>query len=213
MNQATGKQESITKNVTYAVGSANASIALDKMNVLYIGVDNPVTIAASGGGDEKLQVSINGGGGTITRVGTGKYIVRVTTQADNARIVVTSDGKVQGSADFRVRGIPDPVGTIGGKMSGDNMTPGELRAQVGVGAYIKDFPFELKYQVTSFTLTADNDEGTIDEAPCQGYTWSPKAQSLIRNISSGKTITIDDIHAIGPDGKTRKIPSLVYYIH
>ena len=28
---------------------------LDKMNVLYIGVDNPVTIAASGGGDDKSR--------------------------------------------------------------------------------------------------------------------------------------------------------------
>ena len=42
---------------------ANASIALDKMNVLYIGVDNPITIAASGGGDDKVQASITGGGG------------------------------------------------------------------------------------------------------------------------------------------------------
>ena len=50
-----GKAQTITKTVEYTVGQANASIALDKMNVLYIGVDNPVTIAASGGGDDKVQ--------------------------------------------------------------------------------------------------------------------------------------------------------------
>ncbi len=54
-NQTTGKQEVREVNVEYTVGSANASIALDKMNVLYIGVDNPVTIAASGGGDDKVN--------------------------------------------------------------------------------------------------------------------------------------------------------------
>ena len=54
-NQITGKDEVREVNVEYMVGSANASIALDKMNVLYIGVDNPVTIAASGGGDDKVN--------------------------------------------------------------------------------------------------------------------------------------------------------------
>ena len=49
-----GKPQTITKTVEYTVGQSNASIALDKMNVLYIGVDNPVTIAASGGAEDKV---------------------------------------------------------------------------------------------------------------------------------------------------------------
>ena len=40
--------------IDYTVGQANASIALDKMNVLYIGVENPISVAASGGGDDKI---------------------------------------------------------------------------------------------------------------------------------------------------------------
>ncbi|HEY6504832.1 MAG TPA: gliding motility protein GldM, partial [Chitinophagaceae bacterium] len=75
MNQETGKLEVIEKTVEYKVGQANASIALDKMNVLYIGVDNPVSVAASGGGDDKIQVSINNG--TLTKTGPGKYNARV----------------------------------------------------------------------------------------------------------------------------------------
>ncbi len=199
-------------NVEYTVGSANASIALDKMNVLYIGVDNPVTIAASGGGDDKVQATITGGGGTLTRVGPGKYIARVSQVTDDARITVSVDGKVAGAANFRVRSIPDPVATVGGVMSNENMSVGQFRAQTGVGAYIKDFPFELKYSVVSFVLTADNADGDIEEAPCQGNTWSPRALNIIRNLAPGRTVTIDDIRAQGPDGRVRKIPGLVYYI-
>ena len=51
--------------------------SLDKMNVLYIGVDNPVTIAASGGGDDKVKASITGGGGVLTESRGGKYIATV----------------------------------------------------------------------------------------------------------------------------------------
>ncbi|HRX93379.1 MAG TPA: gliding motility protein GldM [Chitinophagaceae bacterium] len=212
MNQVTGKMEILEKNVEYVVGSANASIALDKMNVLYIGVDNPVTIAASGGGDDKVQASISGGGGSLTRAGNGKYVVRVNSVTDDCKITVSVEGKVAGVAQFRVRTIPDPVASVGGVMSNENMIAGQFRAQSGVSAAIKDFPFDLRYTVVSFTLTADNDEGYIDEAPCQGNTWSPKALSIIRNLKTGRTVTIDEIRAQGPDGRVRKIPGLVYYI-
>jgi len=61
-------------------------------------------------------------------------------------------------------------------------------------------------------LAADNADGDIDEAPCQGNTWSPKALSIIRGLTAGRTVTVDNIRAQGPDGKVRKIPGLTYYI-
>jgi hypothetical protein len=182
------------------------------MNVLYIGVDNPVTIAASGGGDDKVQASITGGSGSLQKVGAGKYIARVNAVTDDCKISVMVDGKLAGQSVFRVRTIPAPVATVGGVASNENMSAGQFKAQTGVGAYIKDFPFELKYSVVSFTLVADNAEGDIDEAPCTGNTWSPKALSIIRGLSGGRTVTIDNIRALGPDGRTVKVPGLTYYI-
>ena len=207
-----GKDQVIEKNVEYTVGQANASIALDKMNVLYVGVNNPVSIAASGGGDDKVQVAINGGGGSIQRTGAGKYIVRVNSVTDDCKISVSVDGKLAGVSQFRVRTIPTAVATVGGFPSGENVSAGAFRAQSGVGAYIKDFPFELKYSVTSFILTADNDDGDIVEAPCTGNTWSPAAQAILKGLKPGRTITIDAIRALGEDGRSQKLPSLVYYI-
>lgn len=207
-----GKQQSIKKDVPYTVGQSSASIALDEMNVLYIGYDNKISVAASGGGDDKVQVSISGGGGSIIKQGGGHYIAKVNSVTDDCKITVTVDGKVAASSPFRVRTIPQPVGTVGGYASGDNINAGAFKAQTGVGAYIKDFPLNLKYAVTSFTITADNAEGDIDEAPCTGNLWSPKAQGMIRNLAAGRTVTIDNIRATGPDGRSQKLPSLVYYI-
>lgn len=212
-NQTTGKAEDKMVNVEYTVASpSGASVALDEMNVMYVGWDNKVRIAASGAGDDKVQVSISGGGGgSLSKTGPGTYIARLTSPAEDCKINVTVDNKTS-SFPFRVRRIPDPVATIGGVMSGDNMTSGQIRSQGGVGAFIKDFPLNIKYSVTSFTLSADNDEGTIDEAPCQGNTWSPKALSILKGLVGGRTVTVDNIRAVGPDGQSRKIPSLVYYI-
>jgi gliding motility-associated protein GldM len=208
-----GKPQTRTIPVEYTVGQANASIALDKMNVLYIGVENPITVAASGGGDDKVQVSISGGGGSVTKTGAGKYNVRVNSVTDDCKISVSVEGKVAGVSQFRVRTIPDPIATVGGVPSGDNMNAAAFRAQGGVGAWIKDFPFDIKYQVVSFSISSDNDEQDVDVADCQGNSFSDKARQLInRDVKSGRTVTIDAIRAQGPDGRIRKLPSLVYYI-
>src|SRR5436190_3882899 len=207
-----GNPKSVDKAIEYMVGQSAASIALDKMNVLYIGVDNPVTVAASGAGDDRVAFSITGGGGSYTKTGGGKYIVRVNSVTDDCWITASVDGKVAGKNQFRVRTIPRPVATVGGFESGDNVNAGAFKAQAGVGAYIKDFPFDLKYSVVSFTLTADNAEGDIDEAPCTGNIWSPKALQVIKNLKPGRLVTIDNIRCVGEDGRNQKLPSLVYYI-
>ncbi len=211
-NQTTGKDDVREVNVEYVVGSANASIALDKMNVLYIGVDNPVSIAASGGGDDKVQASITGGGGSLSRVGPGKYIARVNTVTDDARITVSVEGKVAGASQFRVRTIPEAQAYVGGKPSGENITAGAFKAQGGVGAGIKNFPFELSYDVVSFSFTCDTDDDIII-IPNQGANFSGAVRNAMnQHVQAGRTVTIDDIRVKGPDGRTNKAPSLVYYI-
>jgi len=208
-----GKPQVIDKTIDYTVGQANASIALDKMNVLYIGVDNPVSIAASGGGDDKIQVSIAGGDGSISRVGPGKYNVRVAKVTDDAKITVAVEGKVAGISQFRVRTIPPPGAYVGGYESGSNVAAGAFINQAGIGAGIKNFPFELNYKVTSFTVTCDNDEGDVEPVDVQGNIWSAKAMTMIRkNVKAGRMVTIDNIRVLGPDGRTQSAPSLVYYI-
>jgi hypothetical protein len=183
------------------------------MNVLYIGVDNPITVAASGGGDDKVQVSISGGGGSLSKIGAGKYNVRVGSPTEDCIITVSVEGKVAGSSRFRVRPIPAPTGTVGGFASGDNVNAGAFRAQAGVGAYIKDFPFDIQYDVVSYSMSVDNDEGDIETADVQGVYFNGRAKQIINQfVKPGRTVTIDGLRARGPDGRTFKIPSLVYYI-
>jgi gliding motility-associated protein GldM len=208
-----GKQQIIEKNVEYTVGQANASIALDKMNVLYIGVDNPVTISASGAGDDKIQASISGGNGSLTRLGGGKYIARVGAVTDNCVITVSAEGKTMGASQFRVRTVPQAQAYVGGQPSGANMSAGAFRAQGGVGAGIKDFPFELNYEVVSYTFTCDTDDGDIVSVPGTGNAFSGAVRTAINtHVKAGKLVTIDNIRVKGPDGRTTTAPSLLYYI-
>jgi hypothetical protein len=186
-------------------------VGLEEMNVLYVGWNNKVRVS-SNAGDEKTNVTITGGGGSLSKTGAGSYIATVTTPTNDCKINVTVDGKTS-SFPFRVRQIPDPVATVGGVASNENMAAGQFRNQPGVAAYIKDFPLDIKYTVTSFNITMDDEAtGDIKEAAVQGNTWNAQALAIVKSASPGRMVTIDQIYAVGPDGKRRKIPGLVYYI-
>lgn len=192
----------------------NIAIAPTKLNVFYIGVDNPVAIAASGAADDKVTVTINGGGGTVTKTGAGKYNVRVTQVANDCVLSVFVDGKLAGTSDFRVRIIPAPFATVGGYQSGTNIPASVFMAQPGVSISLKDFPFEIQYEeIIGFTFTTDKDNGELITAECQGAAFSPAVKTIISQyVKSGRMVTIDNIRVKDPSGKERKVPSLVYYI-
>ena len=207
-----GKAQTRTIPVEYTVGSANASIALDKMNVLYIGVDNPITIAASGGGDDKIRAEIVGGGGQLIRQGAGKYIGRVGQITDNCMINVYVDNKLVGASQFRVQALPEAQAYVGGRQSGEQVTAGEFRSQAGVGAGIKNFPFDLKYNVVSYTFTCDTDDDIVT-IPVQGAAFQgPVRTAINQQVKAGRMVTIEEIKVKGPDGRISKAPALVYYI-
>ena len=104
-NPVTEKTTSYTKEFTYEVGERSVAISPTKMNVFYIGVDNPVDISAAGTNSNTLRASMSGaGGGTIRKVSDGRFVVNVskpTPKNEYAKVNVTADG-LSMSRDFRV---------------------------------------------------------------------------------------------------------------
>ena len=207
-NQATGKEETDTRMIEYVVSSSNAAVQLDKMNVLFIGVQNPVTVSGSGNSDQ-IQVSMSGGGGSITG-GKGKYIATVTQETDDCTINVrTSDGKVT-PVKFRVRSIPDPTPRVGASESGD-VPAGVFKSQAGINAIVKNFFYETQFNVTGFTITGDGEgfpEG-VEQVNNTGAAWN-EAKRIINKVRSGSYIYIENIRAVGPDGRTRRLNPMIF---
>ncbi|MCX8020168.1 MAG: gliding motility protein GldM [Chitinophagaceae bacterium] len=204
-----GKTEQRTYEVDYTVGQSNAAIQLDKMNVLFIGVDNPITVSGSGNLNE-LRVSASGGGITLMPNGPGKYLARVTSETDNCVISVTTpDGKTT-SVNFRVRSIPDPTPYVGRMKSGD-MSASEFKSQAGVRAIVENFFYETQFTVTGFRITGDGegfDDG-VEEAINTGAAWN-EARKIVNKCRPGSFITIEDIRAVGPDNRTRKLTPMIF---
>ena len=63
-----GTTATITKVIKYTVGMpSGASIFLEKMNVVYVGVDNPMTISGGSVGAEKVHVNFASPGASINK--------------------------------------------------------------------------------------------------------------------------------------------------
>ena len=181
-----GNPQEKNVEVEYTVGQSSAAVQLDKMNVLFIGVDNPVTISGSGSVDQ-IQASITGGGGVMSGSGA-KRTVKVTQETDECVIrVTTPDGKTT-SVNFRVRSIPDPTPMIGTSESGD-IQANVFKSQAGVRAYVKNFFYETQFNVTSFRMTGDGsgfDDG-IEDAVNTGAAWN-EARKIITKCRDRKSV-------------------------
>jgi hypothetical protein len=99
---------------------------------------------------------------------------------------------------------------VGGYESGSTVSKGAFAAQSGVGAGIKDFPLDLKYQVTSFEVVADDPDGDVIPIACQGNTFNPRAKAAIQKVPNSGMVTIENIRCLGPDGRTTTLPPLLY---
>lgn len=188
----------------YFVAAPSATISPTKMNVFYIGVDNPVSISVPGASAESIVPSIIGGGGaTITKVKAGEYIVNVKTQqAATINVAANFNGKTMpmGSMNFRVKTIPKPKAQVGAS-DGGRIAKEILLAQGGLRVVMEGFDFPVTYQVTEFTMTFNT--GGDGQAPliARGSRFSPEMLAQINRLRRGHKVYIEGIRAKGPDGE------------
>jgi len=198
-------------NTGYSVFKGEASISADKMNVLYIGLDNPITIAIPGKNPNDVKASLSGAGSLVNR-GGGKYIAKVSKRGDVKIVVtVTEDGKSKTyQAPFRVRSIPKPEARLGTLESGTHSS-GAVKAQPGVyGTLGEGFAYEgVKYKIISYLFVYSPKRGDAVIVQGQGTALPPQAKSIVSRARSGDRIIIDNIQATGPDGKRNLSPLVI----
>ncbi|MBP6625745.1 MAG: hypothetical protein KA198_11270, partial [Chitinophagaceae bacterium] len=213
-----------SKPFKYYVGEAQATISLDKMNVFYIGVDNPITFSASGVPAGSLNYSSELC--TLTKVdGVNKYMVTVAngTAGKTANIKLSGklgDGTTKdfGTFNYRIKNIPPPLPKIAGK-SGGTIAAGELRVQEAIFAKLENFDFEAKFTVISFDVTYQKKRSPDLEIASSStqYLTGPNAskavQDLVTKVKIGDRIYFENIKAVGPDKVVRNIGSVIFTIN
>jgi gliding motility-associated protein GldM len=168
----------------------SATISADKMNVVYRGVANPMTISFAGVPDNKVSAS---GAGLSKGSGTGKYVMNPGTGREvtiNVTATLDDGTPVTDQQTFRIKDIPKPTGTIAGK-DGIVKLP-KRNVEIGtVGAELEDFVFDLPINVTSFKIKVPG-QPTVQVA---GTKMNSQAKAAIARARKGDVIAIFDIKA------------------
>jgi hypothetical protein len=188
-----GTPDRLEKDIEYTVGTpGGAAVMLDKMNVFYIGVDNPVTIGSPTGWD-KTQVAMTNG--TITGSGSQRT-VRVSTLG-RASINVVADKKSY-PFEFRVKRIPDPVFKVG--PGGTRMPTVTFKNQQFCRAELENFDFDVKYNVVSATVYFSGAGfPNVVQASINSNNLTTLSNYLSR-CQPGTAVTFDNVKVQGPDG-------------
>lgn len=203
---ATGLVTTKTSVVNYTVGQpSGASIFLTKMNVMYVGVDNPFTVSSGSGKFENLKVSFTAGAVS----GSGAERIIKPTATGPATLTLTVDGKNY-PFPIRCKNLPDPVPYVG-QWSGGKVSAAQFRVMGGLRAALKDSDFDAPFQVVSYVM-AGNGAGfsQYTQTSVTGAQWG--TNSIISQCKVGSTVFFDDIIVRGPDGKPRKLSSIAFQL-
>lgn len=183
------------------------SVAADKMNLFYIGIDNPITVAMAGIPSEKVKVTCEDA--EIKNLGNGHYNVRIKTVGKKI-IKVEADGIAPKEIEYRVKRIPDPAPMINFS-SGGAFGVDEFKRHKKIRASLQGWPLEEQCVVQGFVVTRQSKIMDPVEVKNEGENYSETTLELIENIQTGDVIYFDNILCKCPgDLASRKINSMVF---
>jgi len=201
-----GKPVEVPFESSYSVipEPSNAVVSADKMNVVYRGLDNPISVSLPGVGDNNLKVSASGGRLTGSR---GKFSLKPGT--GNLAILTVSaklsSGKtVNSKATFRIKDIPAAMGSIRGQYGVVGM-PKTSIGRTTIAAGLPDFEFDLKLKVNGFKVKVPGQVTVL----VSGNTFTAQAKKVLAKAKRGDVITVYDIEATVVNNSSYKLKKVL----
>jgi gliding motility-associated protein GldM len=194
------EKEVPVKNSFSTISKPNAAvISADKMNVVYRGVANPMTISIPGIPNNKVSASAPGlskrsGSNYVMNPGTGRT---VTITASG----ILPDGqKISTNSEFRIKDIPRPTGSVRGETGSVKMGKQNLEIST-VGAMLEDFDFDLNLQVKGFKFKVPG-QPTVS---VNGNKLDSRAKAALRRAKRGDAVQIFDVQAEITNNRSYKL--------
>ncbi|MCD4696243.1 MAG: hypothetical protein K8S16_08365, partial [Bacteroidales bacterium] len=209
MKDPTGAPKYYHFKQEYIVAKPSATISPTKMNVFYRGVDNPVSISASGKANSQLTINISQG--NINRTDTGWVVIDLPPEAYETTIQVRSDdGKYLGEQLFRVKRLPDPLAKVIGADEDGKISKKRMLTNPFLLCQLPDYvDFKYDFKVNSFTMIVPSRGGGqyVSTEKSESMMFTGKMKNLIESMGKDEFIIFQDIKVRGPEGP-RKIKSI-----
>lgn len=186
----------------------SANISADKMNVVYRGLDNPMTISFAGIGDNFVTASAPG---LVKAGGNGKYNLKPQSGTEVTVSVSgkMTDGKtVSDKKVFRIKNIPAPAGAIGGQTGVNKGAKSRLEVSQ-ISAKLEDFLYDLSFQVTQFTFKVPGQPAIV----VNGDRVDGRCKAALARVTRGDQVTISDIKTKVVGGANIVVPTAAPVIY
>ena len=187
----------------YLVAAKSAVVAPTNMNVLYLGIENPITVSVPGYPASKIIAKSSNGVLSLVNKTKGMYKVNPDKlRNSNTPIIslyIDEDGKRKliGKADFKVKKVPPPIAKVKGKRGGA-ITKNDLLAGQMIVAEMEDFPFDrsaLSFGIVSFETVAYFGGERSNVPINKGARFSDAVKDAIQSTKPGSEISFTNIKA------------------
>lgn len=209
-----GKEMIFPFKSEYIVAKPALTVSADKMNVVYIGLENPISVSVPGVPNERLTVSATNA--SLKSSGNGQFIMSVKNgpKVDVNVFATMENGEKRnmGTMTFRVKKVPKPVARLGSITSEGRMTKGEFDNQQMLSAYYENFDFAANCKVTSYDMVyfIGGASGTIS---VKGNLISKELKDIYKRLKKNEKVYFENIRGVGPDGETVPLSPLTIKVN
>ena len=209
-----GGEEIKVGKAEFTAFAPSAAISADALAVLYVGLENPVSISVGGIDPSNYLVRIvnEQGGPTSAKIigSKGRYKVSIAKRTDaKVKIQVAvklPDGRVKSMGDkvFKVNRVPDPRFRCGGVEFKGSVNVNALKYQKAATAILDGFVYEgVRFRVTGYKFMAVGRRTNGPKFAKSGSADLGPVKAILDQLGPGDLMTFTDITAVGPDGTER----------
>ena len=209
-----GGEEIKVGKAEFTAFAPSAAISADALAVLYVGLENPISISVGGIDPSNYLVRIvnEQGGPTSAKIigSKGRYKVSIAKRTDaKVKIQVAvklPDGRVKSMGDkvFKVNRVTDPRFRCGGVEFKGSVNVNALKYQKAATAILDGFVYEgVRFRVTGYKFMAVGRRTNGPKFAKSGSADLGPVKAILDQLGPGDLMTFTDITAVGPDGTER----------
>jgi hypothetical protein len=173
------------KELEYLIEHASPIVMASKMNVMYVGVENPFDFAVSGFNTKDIEPAIEVFPETarhlkcnLKKRSNGSYTLKIPKGVIGVKInalakIGNEHKMLKGDAPyFRVKSLPEPIAHLSNFESNElAFTTEDIPSLTGLSAKFKNFDFDVKAKIISFEISQlMSNEGTkTEKAPLYNH--------------------------------------------
>lgn len=184
-----------------------AVISATELNVLYIGLNNPISVSVPGYSADEVKVT-SSAGDLIPGPSRGTYFVKVDPSVGREITISASvkdeNGKLKemGTQKYRVRKVPKPTPALGLIDASGTISAGQLAAIQYVYTPLKDFIYQnIQYTTAEYTILYMPKGQPAKPYKGYGGAITPEIKNVFRNARSGDRVFLVQVRADGPAGR------------